>query len=64
MPIFALNEVVIDRGPSAAIVDLDCYCDGVALTKVSADGIIIASPTGSTAYSLSAGGSMTHPRYD
>ncbi|OQS04251.1 NAD kinase [Thraustotheca clavata] len=61
MPIHALNEVVIDRGPSSAIVDLDCYCDGVELTKISADGVIIASPTGSTAYSLSAGGSMTHP---
>ncbi|EQC41711.1 hypothetical protein SDRG_01668 [Saprolegnia diclina VS20] len=61
MPIHALNEVVIDRGPSSAMVDLDCFCDGVELTKISADGIIIASPTGSTAYSLSAGGSMTHP---
>ncbi|KAF0698860.1 Aste57867_10537 [Aphanomyces stellatus] len=61
MPVHALNEVVVDRGQSAALVDLDCYCDDVELTKISADGIIIASPTGSTAYSLSAGGSMTHP---
>ncbi|CAK4243557.1 hypothetical protein LEN26_019909 [Aphanomyces euteiches] len=61
MPIHALNEVVVDRGQMAALVELDCYCDGVELTKISADGIIIASPTGSTAYSLSAGGSMTHP---
>ncbi|ETW03656.1 hypothetical protein H310_05052 [Aphanomyces invadans] len=61
MPIHALNEVVIDRGQSAALVELDCFCDDVALTKISADGIIIATPTGSTAYSLSAGGSMTHP---
>ncbi|RQM31251.1 hypothetical protein B5M09_013702 [Aphanomyces astaci] len=63
IPIHALNEVVVDRGLGAALVELDCFCDDVALTKISADGIIIASPTGSTAYSLSAGGSMTHPRY-
>jgi NAD+ kinase len=57
----ALNEIVIDRGPSAALVELVCYCDGLEITKIAADGIIIATPTGSTAYSLSAGGSMTHP---
>ncbi|ETV72341.1 hypothetical protein, variant [Aphanomyces astaci] len=61
MPVHALNEVVMDRGLGAALVELDCFCDDVALTKISADGIIIATPTGSTAYSLSAGGSMTHP---
>ncbi|RHY39060.1 hypothetical protein DYB30_012539 [Aphanomyces astaci] len=61
MPVHALNEVVVDRGLGAALVELDCFCDDVALTKISADGIIIATPTGSTAYSLSAGGSMTHP---
>ncbi|RHZ03751.1 hypothetical protein DYB31_013314 [Aphanomyces astaci] len=55
IPIHALNEVVVDRGLGAALVELDCFCDDVALTKISADGIIIASPTGSTAYSLSAG---------
>lgn len=60
-PLHALNEIVIDRGPSAALVELDCYCDGLQITKIAADGIIIATPTGSTAYSLSAGGSMTHP---
>ncbi|TMW55840.1 hypothetical protein Poli38472_008488 [Pythium oligandrum] len=59
--VHALNEIVIDRGPSAALVELDCYCDGLQITKIAADGIIIATPTGSTAYSLSAGGSMTHP---
>lgn len=36
----ALNEVVVDRGPSAAVVELDCYCDDVFLTKVTADGIM------------------------
>lgn len=57
----ALNEAVIDRGPSGSVVELDCYCDDIFATKVTADGIIIATPTGSTAYSLSAGGSMVHP---
>lgn len=57
----ALNEIVIDRGPSAALVELNCFCDGLEITKIAADGIIIATPTGSTAYSLSAGGSMAHP---
>ncbi|KAL8024583.1 putative NAD kinase, ENTH domain, NAD kinase/diacylglycerol kinase-like domain superfamily [Plasmopara halstedii] len=57
----ALNEIVIDRGPSGALVELNCYCDGLEVTKIAADGIIIATPTGSTAYSLSAGGSMAHP---
>ncbi|KAG7400752.1 hypothetical protein PHYBOEH_004558 [Phytophthora boehmeriae] len=57
----ALNEIVIDRGPSGALVELNCYCDGLEFTKIAADGIIIATPTGSTAYSLSAGGSMAHP---
>lgn len=57
----ALNEIVIDRGPFAALVELNCFCDGLEITKIAADGIIIATPTGSTAYSLSAGGSMTHP---
>lgn len=60
-PLHALNEIVIDRGPFAALVELNCYCDGLEITKIAADGIIIATPTGSTAYSLSAGGSMTHP---
>ncbi|POM77084.1 LOW QUALITY PROTEIN: NAD kinase, partial [Phytophthora palmivora] len=57
----SLNEIVIDRGPSGALVELNCYCDGLEITKIAADGIIIATPTGSTAYSLSAGGSMAHP---
>jgi len=57
----ALNEVLVDRGPSLHLTNLDCYVDDVFLTKAQADGIIIATPTGSTAYSLSAGGPMLHP---
>ena len=53
-----LNEVVIDRGPSPYSVQLDLYVDDVKLTSIIGDGIILATPTGSTAYSLSAGGSV------
>lgn len=56
-----LNEVVIDRGASAALVDLDVNIDGNPMTKVLADGVMVSTPTGSTAYSLAAGGSMVHP---
>ncbi|EME49385.1 hypothetical protein DOTSEDRAFT_68237 [Dothistroma septosporum NZE10] len=56
-----LNELVIDRGPSSYISSLDLYANGSLLTRISADGIILSTPTGSTAYSLSAGGSLVHP---
>lgn len=56
-----LNELVIDRGPSPYVTQLELYGDGSLLTIAQADGLIIATPTGSTAYSLSAGGSLVHP---
>ena len=56
-----LNELVIDRGPSAYVSNLELYGDGELLTIVQADGCIFSTPTGSTAYSLSAGGSLIHP---
>ena len=56
-----LNEVVVDRGPSPYLTCLECFCNGEHITDVQADGIILATPTGSTAYSMSAGGSMVHP---
>jgi len=56
-----LNEIVIDRGPASTLGNLMSYCNGQVLTRVQADGIIIGTPTGSTAYSLSAGGSIVHP---
>lgn len=56
-----LNEVVIDRGPSPYVSNLDLYADDELLTVVQADGCIFSTPTGSTAYSLSAGGSLMHP---
>ncbi|MCJ1270964.1 NAD(+) kinase [Lobaria immixta] len=56
-----LNELVIDRGPSPYVSNLELYGDNELLTVVQADGCIISTPTGSTAYSLSAGGPLTHP---
>ena len=56
-----LNELVIDRGPSSYISSLDLYANDSLLTRICADGIILSTPTGSTAYSLSAGGSLVHP---
>lgn len=56
-----LNEVVVDRGASPYLSNLDCFCDDKYITTVQADGIIMSTPTGSTAYSMSAGGSMVHP---
>lgn len=57
----ALNEVVLERGSSPYLSNIECYVDDEFVTTVSADGLIIATPTGSTAYSLSAGGSIVHP---
>ena len=52
------NEVVVDRGPSPYAIQLEIYFDGNMMTTLVGDGIIIATPTGSTAYSMSAGGSI------
>lgn len=56
-----LNEVVVDRGSSPYLAALECFCDDAHLTTVQADGVIFATPTGSTAYSLAAGSSVVHP---
>ncbi|KAJ8123605.1 hypothetical protein ONZ43_g485 [Nemania bipapillata] len=56
-----LNELVIDRGPSPYVSNLELHGDNELLTVVQADGCIFSTPTGSTAYSLSAGGSLVHP---
>ncbi|CCJ28539.1 unnamed protein product [Pneumocystis jirovecii] len=56
-----LNDLVVDRGPNAFLSSLELYGDYKHLTSVQADGICISTPTGSTAYSLSAGGSLCHP---
>ncbi|EON69115.1 hypothetical protein W97_08301 [Coniosporium apollinis CBS 100218] len=56
-----LNELVIDRGPSPYVSSLELYGDDHKLTTIAADGVIFSTPTGSTAYSLSAGGSLVAP---
>ncbi|KAJ3085410.1 hypothetical protein HK102_014196, partial [Quaeritorhiza haematococci] len=56
-----LNDLVVDRGPSAYMGQLELFVDDRHLTTVQADGLVIGTPTGSTAYSLSAGGSLLHP---
>ncbi|PUZ66185.1 hypothetical protein GQ55_3G286700 [Panicum hallii var. hallii] len=61
-PILVLNEVTIDRGLSSYLTYLECYCDGSFVTCVQGDGLIISTTSGSTAYSLAAGGSMVHPQ--
>ncbi len=56
-----LNDVVIDRGASPYLTNLECFCDGAFVTRVQGDGLIVATPSGSTAYNLAAAGSMVHP---
>jgi NAD+ kinase len=58
---FALNDVVVSRGVSAGMVELRVEIDGDFVANFRADGLIVGSPTGSTAYALSAGGPILHP---
>lgn len=57
----ALNDVVVNRGAVASMIELRVEVDGHFVANQRADGLIIASPTGSTAYALSAGGPLLHP---
>jgi len=58
---FALNDVVVSRGATSSMVELKIDIGKESVTNLRADGLIIASPTGSTAYALSAGGPLMHP---
>ncbi|MDB5753517.1 MAG: ppnK [Ramlibacter sp.] len=57
----AMNDVVVNRGATSGMVELRVEVDGHFVSNQRADGLIVATPTGSTAYALSAGGPMLHP---
>jgi NAD+ kinase len=57
----ALNDVVVDKGKGARLITVEVSVDDAFLNRIRSDGVIIATPTGSTAYSLSAGGPLLEP---
>ncbi len=61
---YALNEFTIHKKESSAMINIDTYVDGVFLNSYFADGLIVSTPTGSTAYSLSCGGPIMVPDSD
>ena len=59
---YALNDAIVSNASAPKVIDLDLFDNGVKIASYRADGIIIATPTGSTAYSMSAGGAVVDPR--
>lgn len=60
----ALNDVVVNSGTSAQMIEVELYVDREFVNRQRADGLIVSTPTGSTAYSLSGGGPIMHPTLD
>jgi NAD+ kinase len=58
---YALNDAVVHQGAMARLVEIEAFCDGAFIASYRADGLIIATPTGSTAYNMAAGGPIVVP---
>jgi NAD+ kinase len=63
-PYSALNDVVIHKWNTARMIEFETYVDGAFVNVQRSDGVIVSTPTGSTAYALSGGGPLLHPRLD